>query len=90
MTEEDNAHMGEQDLIEEEMEQALKKEEQAKKLKAILLVMIPMLVGFLIFTYYFLRMLEANKIGQLTNYDIETSDCYIKGSIVGPFVQTEN
>ena len=63
MTEEDNAHMGEQDLIEEEMEQALKKEEQAKKLKAILLVMIPMLVGFLIFTYYFLRMLEANKIG---------------------------
>jgi hypothetical protein len=63
MTEEDNEHMGEQDLIEEEMEQALKKEEQAKKLKAILFVMLPMLVGFLIFTYYFLRMLEANKIG---------------------------
>jgi hypothetical protein len=63
MTEEDNSDVTKQDLLEEEMEKALKKEEQAKKLKAILFVMLPMLVGFLIFTYYFLRMLEANKIG---------------------------
>ena len=67
MTEEDNtsveeATVGEQDLLEEEMEKALKKEEQAKKLKAILFVMLPILLAFLIFTYYFLQMLEANKI----------------------------
>lgn len=62
MTEEDNVHIKEQDVLEEEMEKALKKEEQAKKLKAILFVMLPMLVGFLIFTYYFLKMIEANKI----------------------------
>ena len=62
MTEEDNSDVTEQDLLEEEMEKALKKEEQAKKLKAILFVMLPILFAFLIFTYYFLQMLEANKI----------------------------
>ena len=63
MTEEDNSDVTEQDLLEEEMEKALKKEEQAKKLKAILFVMLPILFAFLIFTYYFLRTTEANKIG---------------------------
>jgi hypothetical protein len=62
MTEENNSDVTEQDLLEEEMEKALKKEEQAKKLKAILFVMLPILFAFLIFTYYFLQMLEANKI----------------------------
>ena len=63
MAEQDNSEIEEQDVSEEEMEKALKKEESAKKLKAILFVMLPLLIAFLIFTYYFLRAIEANKIG---------------------------
>lgn len=63
MAEQNNSEMEGQDLLEEEREKVLKKEESAKKLKAILFVMLPLLIAFLIFTYYFLRMIEANKIG---------------------------
>ena len=61
--EQDNSDIEEQDLLGEEEEKALKKEESAKKLKAILFVMLPLLISCLIFTYYFLRAIEANKIG---------------------------
>jgi hypothetical protein len=61
--EQDNSDIEEQDLLGEEEEKALKKEESAKKLKAILFVMLPLLISFLIFTYYFLRAIEVNKIG---------------------------
>ena len=48
--EQDNLDIGEQNVLEEEMEKHLQKEESAKKLKYILFVMLPMLVAFLIFT----------------------------------------
>jgi len=43
---------------EDEREARLNIEEQALKLKAIVFVGIPMLVGFLLFTYFFLNALE--------------------------------
>lgn len=45
----DYLDMGEEDVLEEEMERALKKEESAKKLKVILFVMLPLLIAFLLF-----------------------------------------
>ena len=60
--EQDNSDMKEPNILEEEKEKALKKEESAKKLKAILFVMLPILITFLIFSYYFIKMVEANKI----------------------------
>ena len=57
-----SSDMEEQDALEEEREKVFKKEESRKKLKAILFVMLPLLIAFLVFTYYFLSMIEANKI----------------------------
>lgn len=61
--EQDNLDMEEQDILQEEEEKAFKKEESAKKLKAILFIMLPLLIAFLIFTHYFLKTIEANKVG---------------------------
>ena len=57
-----SSDMEEQDALEEEREKVFKKEESRKKLKAILFVMLPLLIAFLVFTYYFLSMIEDNKI----------------------------
>jgi cytoskeletal protein RodZ len=43
---------------EEERENRLDREESARKLKAIIFVVIPLLVGFLTFTYFFLNSIE--------------------------------
>ena len=43
---------------EEEREKLLDREESARNLKAILFVFIPLLVGFLTFTYFFLNSIE--------------------------------
>ncbi|UCM92473.1 MULTISPECIES: hypothetical protein [unclassified Candidatus Tisiphia] len=43
---------------EEERESRLDREESARKLKAIIFVVIPLLVGFLTFTYFFLNSIE--------------------------------
>ncbi|WP_375358843.1 hypothetical protein [Candidatus Tisiphia endosymbiont of Neophilaenus lineatus] len=43
---------------EEERENRLDREESARKLKAIIFVVIPLLVGFLTFTYLFLNSIE--------------------------------
>ncbi|MDR0774975.1 MAG: hypothetical protein LBE72_06780 [Rickettsia sp.] len=43
---------------EEERESHLDREESARKLKAIIFVVIPLLVGFLTFTYFFLNSIE--------------------------------
>lgn len=43
---------------EEEREKRLDREESARKLKAIIFVVIPLLVGFLTFTYFFLNSIE--------------------------------
>ncbi|WP_341754168.1 hypothetical protein [Candidatus Tisiphia endosymbiont of Dioctria rufipes] len=43
---------------EEEREKRLDREESAMKLKAIIFVVIPMLIGFLTFTYFFLNSIE--------------------------------
>ncbi|WP_341761862.1 hypothetical protein [Candidatus Tisiphia endosymbiont of Thecophora atra] len=43
---------------EEERESRLDREESARKLKAIIFVVIPLLVGFLMFTYFFLNSIE--------------------------------
>lgn len=43
---------------EEERENRLDREESAKKLKAIIFFVIPLLVGFLTFTYFFLNSVE--------------------------------
>lgn len=61
--EQDHLDEDAQNELEQEREKALKKEESARQLKAILFVFLPLLIAFLIFTYYFLRMVEANKIG---------------------------
>lgn len=42
----------------EERENRLDSEESARKLKAIIFVVIPLLVGFLTFTYFFLNSIE--------------------------------
>ncbi|MFU7501603.1 MAG: hypothetical protein ACJBCI_08245 [Candidatus Tisiphia sp.] len=44
---------------EEERESRLDREESARKLKAIIFVVIPLLVGFLAFTYFFLNSIEG-------------------------------
>jgi cytoskeletal protein RodZ len=43
---------------EKEREKRLDREESAMKLKAIIFVVIPMLIGFLTFTYFFLNSIE--------------------------------
>lgn len=43
---------------EEERENRLDREESARKLKAIIFVVIPLLVGFLTFSYFFLNSIE--------------------------------
>ncbi len=43
---------------EEERENRLDREESARKLKAIIFVVVPLLVGFLTFTYFFLNSIE--------------------------------
>ena len=58
----DNSDVREENILAEEIEKALKKEESTKKLKAILFVALPLVIAFLIFSYYFIRMIEANKI----------------------------
>ncbi|MFP3018341.1 MAG: hypothetical protein ACEY3E_05595 [Candidatus Tisiphia sp.] len=48
---------------EEERESRFDREESARKLKAIIFVVIPLLVGFLTFTYFFLNSIEEkNKL----------------------------
>lgn len=44
---------------EEERESRLDREESARKLKATIFVVIPLLVGFLAFTYFFLNSIEG-------------------------------
>lgn len=64
---------------EEEREKRLDREESARKLKAIIFVVIPLLVGFLIFTYFFRnsieeksKLLKQEQANQQINQNTET------------------
>jgi hypothetical protein len=59
---------------EEEREKRLDREESARKLKAILFVFIPLLVGFLTFTYFFLNSIEEKSklLKEQTRQNIST------------------
>ncbi|WP_425362632.1 RC1041 family protein [Candidatus Tisiphia endosymbiont of Hybos culiciformis] len=66
---------------EEEMEARLDREESSRKLKAIIFVVIPLLIGFLTFTYFFLNSIEEkNKLlkqeqsKQQTSQDTQTKN----------------
>jgi hypothetical protein len=59
---------------EEEREARLDREESSRKLKAIIFVVIPMIVGFLTFTYFFLNSIEEKSklLKEQTNQNIPT------------------
>ncbi|MFU7503003.1 MAG: hypothetical protein ACE1S7_06370 [Candidatus Tisiphia sp.] len=66
--------------IEEERKKRLDREESARKLKVILFVFIPLLVGFLTFTYFFLNSIEEKSklLKEKTSQNISTANSSAK------------
>ena len=57
-----------QDETEEELERRLDREESVRKSRAVVFFVLPLLIAFLIFTHYFIEMIEENN----RNYSVDS------------------
>lgn len=57
-----------QDETEEELARRLDREESVRKSRAVVFFVLPLLIAFLIFTHYFIEMIEENN----RNYSVDS------------------
>ena len=57
-----------QDESQEELERRLDREESVRKSRAVVFFVLPLLIAFLIFTHYFIEMIEENN----RNYSVDS------------------